>query len=303
MNPPATNWLPGLAVLGVGVATALVYLLSSKKLQADAPAPESLDDFDARYQRLLAELKEHIANKHLLSDEAFATEKARLEQAAADVLRERANKKSDDTRKQARAEKLAKAEPTLFSKYPAVMGGLIGGGVVAFFAFLGWQLTQNSAPKPEEMPRQPPPMQARSDAKLEALAARVQSNPEDVDAVSDLAILLIRRQAFQDARPLVQRAMLIDPFHPRARVGQGVVRALEGDLGGSIDELERLTARYPEAYDGFMFAGMLSLEDNDETRALRNLKRYVELAPASEQPPMMRVAVKQLEEKLAAPQP
>ena len=33
---------------GVGVAGAAAYLLSSKKLQADAPAPETLDDLEAR---------------------------------------------------------------------------------------------------------------------------------------------------------------------------------------------------------------------------------------------------------------
>ena len=49
-------------------------------------------------------------------------------------------------------------------------------------------------------------------------------------------------------------------------------------------------------------AGMLSLEDNDEPRALKNLAQYVELAPPTEQPPMMRVAVQQLREQLANPQ-
>lgn len=303
MNPPATNWIPGLAVLGVGIGVALVYLLTSKRLQTDAPVPESLDDFEARYQALLSQLKEHYANKHLLPAETWAAEKTRLEQAAADVLRARDGKKTDEVKKQARAEKLAKAEPTFFSKNPALMGGLIGGAVVAFFAFIGITLTQNAEPKREDMAQQqPPPMQPRPDGKIEALAAKVQANPDDIDAVTDLAIHLIRRQAFQEAKPLVLRAMLIDPYHPKARVGHAVVKAIEGDLPGSIRDLEHLTARYPEAYDGFMFAGMLSLEDNDQQRALRNLETYVDLAPASEMPPMMRVAVQQLREQLAQPQ-
>lgn len=303
MNPvQATNWLPGLMVLGIGIITALAYLFSSKKLSADKPAPETLDDFDARYQSLLSQLKEHAANKHLLPADTFEAEKHRLEQAAADVLRERAGKKHEETKKQARVEKVANAEPTFFSKHPALMGALLGGGAVAFFAILGWQLTQEATPKEEPMQQQPP-MQARPDMKIEGLASRVQANPDDIEAVTDLCIHLIRRQAFQEARPLVQRAMLIDPFHPKARVGQAVVRALDGDLPGSIRDLEHLSARYPDAYDAFMFAGMLSLEDNDQQRALRNLEAYVNLAPASEQPPMMRVAVAQLKEQLAAPAP
>jgi len=297
-----THWLPGIIVFVIGAIAAVAFLLANRKLKTDVAAPETLDDFDARYKSLLEQLKELHANKHLLAADAFDVEKSRLEQAAAEVLRSRAGKASEVTRQQARVERLANAEPTFFSKHPALMGGLIGGGVVAFFAVLGFQLSKETTQK-EEMPQRPAPMRSQqSDSKLEALAARVQQSPDDIDAVTDLFIHLIRRQAFQEARPLVQRAMLIDPFHPKARVGQAVVRALEGDLRGAIDDLEHLTARYPEAYDGFMFAGMLSLEDNDEPRALRNLSQYVALAPATEQPPMMRVAVQQLREQLANPQ-
>lgn len=311
MNPEhATNWLPGLMMLGVGIAVSLVYLLGSKRLQSDAPKPETLDDLDARYQLLLGELRQHVANKHLLPALEFDREKTRLELAAAQVLRERHGKRHDETKKQARAEKQAAAEPTFASKNPALMGALVGGAVVAFFAILGWQLTQSSTERAEGMQATgavppgggPGPMQQpKSDPKLEALAARVESNPSDVDALADLAVHLIRRQAFQEARPLVDRATSLDPFHPKGRVGRAVVRALEGDLQGSITDLEVLASRYPEAYDARMFAGMLAMEDNDQRRALMNLELYVALAPMSEQPPMMRMAVNQLKQELAGP--
>ena len=320
MNPQhATNWVPGLMVLGAGIAVALAYLFGSKGLKTDAPAPETLDDFEARYQGLLAQLREHMASKHLLPPDEFAKEKTRLELAAAEVLRTRDGKKHEDTKKQARQEKLAAAAPATFAaKNPGLMGALIGGAVVAFFAVLGWQLTQASSERTDGMQATgmvPPgggsgPMQQpKADAKLEQLAGRVQSNPSDVDAVADLAVYLLRRQAFEEARPLIDRATFLDPFHPKGRVGRAVVRALEGDLRGSINDLEGLAARYPEAYDARMFAGMLSMEDNDQRRALMNLELYVALAPASEQPPMMRMAVGQLRQELdqaqqqLAPQP
>ena len=312
MNPQhVTNWVPGLMMLGVGLAAALAYLFGSKRLQSDAPKPETLDDLDARYQLLLGELRQHVANKHLLPLEDFNREKTRLEMAAADVLRSRDGKRHEETKKQARAEKQAVAAPTFGSKNPALMGALVGGAVVAFFALLGYQLTQSSTERTDGMQATgavPPgggggPMQQpRADPKLEALANRVQSNPGDVDAVADLAVHLIRRQAFEEARPLVDRATLLDPFHPRGRVGRAVVRALEGDLPGAIVDLEALASRYPEAYDARMFAGMLAMEDNDQRRALMNLELYVALAPQSEQPPMMRMAVIQLKQELNAPQ-
>lgn len=312
MNPQhATNWLPGLMMLAAGAAVALAYLFGSKRLQRDEPKPETLDDLDARYQLLLGELRQHVANKHLLPLEDWNREETRLELAAAAVLRSRDGKRHDETKKQARVEKAAAAAPTFGSKYPALMGALVGGAVVAFFALLGYQLTQSTTERTDGMQATgavPPggggPMQQpRADPKLEALANRVQSNPGDVDAVADLAVHLIRRQAFDEARPLVDRVTFLDPFHPKGRVGRAVVRALEGDLPGSIVDLEALASRYPEAYDARMFAGMLAMEDNDQRRALMNLELYVALAPQSEQPPMMRMAVIQLKQELNAPPP
>lgn len=314
MNPEhaATNWLPGLMVLGAGAAVALAYLFGSKRLQSDAPRPESLDDLDARYQSLLGELRQHVANKHLVPAAEFEREKTRLELAAAEVLRTRDGKRHEDVKKQARAEKAAAAEPTLASKNPALMGALLGGAAVAFFALLGWQLTQSATEKPEGMggmgqgpiDRGPGPMQQpKADPKLEALAGRVQAHPDDLDALADLSMHLIRRQAFGEARPLIDRATLLDPFHAKARVGRAVFRALDGDLKGAMTDLENLASRYPEAYDARMFAGMLAMEDNDQRRALMNLEAYVSLAPPDEQPPMMRMAVGQLKQQLASPQP
>jgi hypothetical protein len=69
MNPSqGTNWVPGLVVLAVAVASAIAYLLGSRKLKDEAPQPETLDDHDVRYQLLLGQIREHIANKHQFSE-------------------------------------------------------------------------------------------------------------------------------------------------------------------------------------------------------------------------------------------
>ena len=313
MNPPSTNWLPGVLVLGGGAAFALVYLLGSKRFKADAPAPETTDDLEARYQALLSELRSHIANKHLLPAAAFEAEKTRLELAAAGVLKQRNEKQHEVTRQQARAEKLEAAPKGFAQKNPGLVGALIGGAVVAFFGLLGWQLSSSATERQDGMQATgmvppgggPGPMQQRpqADGKIQALAAKVQANPDDADAVSELALQLIRRQAFEEARPLVARAMLLDPFNPRARVCQAVVTAMEGDFKSAISSLEALSAKYPEAYDGRMFAGMLAMEDNDPRRALSNLETYVSIAPQSEQPPMMRMMVAQIKQELEQQQP
>ncbi len=311
MNPAhATNWLPGLLVLGAGTTLALLYLFGSKRLRLDEPKAESTDDLEARYQARLAELKEHTANKHLAPADAWAKEHARLELAAANALRERDGKRHEDTKARARAEKLAetRAKDPASARSSALTGALIGGAAVAFFAFLGYQLTSTATDRGPDGSMTggsgPAVMQAPPrDARLEGLAARVQANPDDGDAVADLALHLIRQQAFAEAKPLVERAMLIDPFLPRARVGRAVMRAFEGDPTGATGELEQLAARYPEAYDGHMFAGMLALDLNDPRRALTNFDAFVATAPADDQPPMIRMAAQQLRAQLAAGAP
>lgn len=314
MNPEhATNWLPGLLALAGGVAAALVYLLASKKPEGQAGDAGTQDDLETRYQARLAELKEHTANKHLFPADVWAKEHARLELAAAAALRERDGKRHETLKAQARAEKLAEAKAqatTTGSKNPAFMGAVIGGAVVAFFALLGYQLSASATarapdgsmtggPGPAAMQGPPP-----RDTKLEGLAARVQAAPDDAEAVADLAVYLIRQQAFAEARPLVARAVMIDPYLPKARVGRAVMRAFDGDPNGATGDLELLAARYPEAYDGLMFAGMLSLDLNDPRRALKNFDAFVAVAPPDDQPPMIRMVAQQIRQELAgAPQP
>lgn len=303
----STNWVPGLVTFAVSVIGAVLFLLWSRRLQEDTPLGDDVDDLEARYQTRLAELRELIANKHLLPAGAFEEERKRLEQAASDVLRARDERKHEQVKTKARAEKKAAAAPGFASRNSGLVGALVGGSAVAFMMVLGNQLSANSTERGEGMQATgatPPgaggPREGAPDTKLEALATRVQQHPEDVDVVADLALYLIRRQAFAEARAVVDRAVLLDPFHPRARAGRAVMRAVDGELRASIDDLEQLGRKYPEAYDAHMFAGMLAMEDSDPSRALRNLENYVKLAPADEQPPMMRMVVVQLKQEIAA---
>lgn len=314
MNPDqATNWLPGLLALAGGVAAALAYLFSSKRAGSADAGSGTRDDLETRYQARLAELKDHTANKHLFPAEVWAKEHARLEQAAAAALRERDGQRHETLKAQARAEKLAdvKAQAATPGRNPAFSGALLGGAVVGFFALLGYLLSSSTSERAPDGSMtggapagvmQPPPGPPPRDTRLEALAARVQASPDDGEAVADLAVYLIRQQAFDEARPLVARAMMIDPFLPKARVGRAVMRAFDGDPPGAATELEQLAARYPEAYDGHMFAGMLSLDLNDPRRALTNFDAFVASAPQADQPPMIRMVAQQLRQQLASGQ-
>jgi F0F1-type ATP synthase assembly protein I len=320
MNPASTtNWIPGLLMLGVGALAALAFIFTNRKKAS--PASTGLkDDLDARYQSKLAELKDLRTQQRLLPPQEFQATRKRLEAEAAAVLRERDGAKHEAVKAAARAEKRAQAQvqasapdASFWSRNPQLSGGLIGGAVVGFFLLLGFNLTQSTTDKVERGGGMMPggggargPMQdqqgggpEQEDPRLTALAQRVQASPEDPDAVAELALFLVRRQAFDDAKPLVERVTMLDPFQVKGRVGRAVLRAVEGDAKGSQADLEHLAASYPEAYDARMFAGLIAMEGNENERALKNLRAYLATAPVGEQPPMMRMLVQQLEGKTA----
>lgn len=304
MNPPPTNWLPAILMVAAGAIAALAYLFTARRPSSETPRDGTAEDLDARYQAKLVQLREHQAAKHLLPPAEWDLVRARLEGEAAHILRERDGAKHERQKAAGRAEQkaAAKAKATgLTSKHPGLTAALIGGAVVGFFVLLAFNLSESTSGRREGMPGSagaasdgPSPAPAPEDPQLVALAQRVQSSPEDPEAVGALALYLVRRQAFDDARPLVDRVTQLDPFHVRGRVMRAVMKAVDGDAQTSQDELEHLSDYYPEAYDARMFAGLIAMETNDTPRALRNLEAYLETAPATEQPPMMRRLVQQL---------
>jgi hypothetical protein len=311
----ATNWLPGFLMLAAGAVVALAYLLGSKRLKTEAPNTGSVDDLNARYQAKLAQLKDHLASKHLGATD-WAQMKTELEREATAILRERDGAKHEKVKAEARAEKKAaataqaRAPGGFFASNPQLKGAIIGGGVVGFFVLLGSGLNSNTADRREggtmtggaasaNAPMQAPQEPPQDDPRLAPLVQRVQAAPEDADAVAELALYLVRRQAFDDARPLIDRVTMLDPFQTRGRVAREVMRAVEGDVSGAVVGLEHLATYYPDAYDARMFAGLIAADQNDPARAIRNLEAYLATAPPSEQPPFVRMQLQQLRAQLA----
>ncbi len=309
----ATNWLPGFLMLAAGAVVAVAYLFGSKRLKTEAPNTGSVDDLNARYQAKLAQLKDHLATRHLGSAD-WAQMKTELEREAAAILRERDGAKHEKLKAEARAEKKAavqaqtQAPSGFLAGNPQLRGAIIGGGVVGFFVLLGSGLNANSSDRPQggtmtggaasaNAPMQQP-QEPMEDPKLAAMVNRVQTAPDDADAVAELALYLVRRQAFDDAKPLVDRVTMLDPFQTRGRVAREVMRAVQGDVAGAIVGLEHLATWYPDAYDARMFAGLIAADQNDPARAIRNLEAYLATAPTSEQPPFVRMQLQQLRSQL-----
>ena len=312
MNGHTTNWIPGIIAAVSALVAAVTFLLVSMRKHAPVAAPSSAEDLETRYQSMLLQLKEHAANRHIHSPEAWAAEQSRLEQAAAAVLRERAGVKHSALKAQARAEKLQAraAEATgFFARNPALKGALWGAGVVGFFVVLGVVLSQESTARkdgagmtgtvPSEgkgpMENAPP----QEDVELKTALARANRSPDDIDALSDAAKELIARQMFEDAAPLVRRATAIDPYHVPTRTHRAVLLAVEGQTMTALDELQHVADTFEDAHEARLFAGMLALQADDRERALSQFERYVNEAPIDEQPPMLRKGIEQLRAEVA----
>ena len=309
MNPHVTNWTPGILVLAAALAAAVLYLLNAKKEASKAKvAPEDLDE---RYNTLLAALKEHGANKHLMPEPEWQAEQTRLELAAASVLREKAGAKHEADKKAARAEKLSQAQAANPGN-ATLRGALMGGGIVAFFVVLGFVLTQQVSPRTDGdimtggAPTDArPPMQNRPDPKveIEKLRKQAEARPDDIEVLADVAGQLIKLQAFGEAYPIVTRASGIDPYHVQTRIWRAVLDAVDGQGLQAVDELEHLGDTYEGAYKARLYAGLISLEADQPQRALKQLELYLVEAPASEQPPFIRMSVEQLKQQLATKPP
>lgn len=316
MSSTTTDWLPGIIAIAVGALAAISYLLFGKTAavpasQTDAAPDDAGTDLEERYRSLINQLKEHQQSKHLAAPDAWAAEQARLELLAAQALRQRDGKRHEAEKTKARADKLKaqQAAATGPLANPLIKGALIGGAIVAFFVVVGLTLSQQSTPR--DGSRQMPGAMGQSgsdgptapqaeDPRLAQMRAQVQRNPDDVDLVAKVAGEYMRRRMYEDAVPLVLSGSALDPFHPRLRVQRLVLELVSGarEPQATLAELERLGDWYDDTYEAHLYAGLLAMELSQQQRALTQLERYLQKAPADQQPPMIRQSVAMLKQQL-----
>jgi hypothetical protein len=300
MNSQPTNWVPGILVLAFALFVAAVFILSARKKGSAAPEKSAPEDLDERYRSLLLMLKEHAASKHLANTADWEREQQRLEQAAAQVLKERASQQHQLEKATARAEKAA-SHAQRNAQNATLKGALIGGGSVAFVAVLAFLLTQNSQPRQEPNPT-PVAAQGRSreevTQEVERLKKQADAHPEDTDVLAQVGGELIKLRAYEEAYPIITKASGLDPFHLQTRVYRAVMKAVDGAPLPALDELEHLGENYEGTYKARLYAGLIALELQQPGRALKQLEAFLNEAPPNERPPFIAMSVQQLKEQL-----
>lgn len=307
MNPTATNWAPGLIVLAVGFIAAALFLFIRK---SGAPAPDAkdgaLEDLERRYQSLIEQLKELAADKHALEPERYEAERKRLEMEAVAALRARDEhqKKHGAPQDAPGARREAPVGKGMIP--PQLKGALWGGGIVLFFATLSYTLVAEQRTRGEDdaaTGRVPPGMgataqQPQEDPQLSEAMERLRNNPSDLDAAALLSHELIRRQMYEEAHRVTQRALSVDPFSVELRVHMGVLRAVRGDEAGAEQELMKLVDTYPDAQEALLFLGAIAMRQGDKEKALGMFERFAVEVPGEMHPPPLLAAIQQLRGEL-----
>jgi tetratricopeptide (TPR) repeat protein len=306
MNP--TNWVPGLIVLAVGVAMALLFLLAGRKRPAGPARDPKLADLDQRVQILLDQLRELDVERHELGG-AYVAEKARLEAAAAAALKERDLRAHARPRASLAAPAVDRADdagraPPFFARHPQLKGAAWGAGVVLFFVAVAFVLTREQRDRGagEITGAAPPgaasmPRQSEADREFERAVASAKEDPTDLERASFVSHELLRELRYDEAAEITRRALAASPFHVELRIHHAVLRGTGGDVQSAMQELERL-ARYPEAYEALLFRGALAMQVGSSAVALESFERYVAEAPPEMHPPQLATAIALLRGKL-----
>ena len=166
-----------------------------------------------------------------------------------------------------------------------------GAGLVLFFGALGYELSKESAPKPESAQRAPMAAApaAQESPRMQAALETLNQNPDDLPSLTLLGHELIKRQSMEQAIRIVDRASALDPFQVETRVHRALLQAVQG--GSLVDTqatLDHLAKTYPGAYEALLYGGILSLQQGDKRGALNRFEAYVAEAPVADQAPMIR---------------
>lgn len=320
MNPQMTqqtNWLPGLVVLGLVFVAAALYLYFTRRAAGSA-APDAspaaspeLADLERRYQRLIEQLRELSAEQHHLAPEQYAAERSRLELEAASTLRAKDELSKRPVAAPSRAPAPAAPAHGFFAERPQLKGALWGAGIVLFFGVLGYLLVSSEQERGEDgvmTGRTPPGANGApggrpagapgEDAELTAARERLRQNPGDLETSALVGHELIRREVYDEALRVTNRALAVDPFHVESRVHRGVLRVISGDFDGGTQELRELVDIYPDAQEALLFLGAIAQQRGQKAEALEYFERFTAEVPAQQRPPQVAQAIARLRQEL-----
>ena len=251
------------------------------------PSEEAALALYARYEQLLAQLREHHEEQHLLSKEEADKEAARLLQEAAACLRQL----DEALPGFGTAQASSSAASASFKQrlWMTAAGGVLL-GCVAVFSLL--QLLKQAEVAPSAaLPPSPSPHAHMEDAQLKVAFEYFNAHPTDLDGAAYLTKLFLQRGQWEDASALVFAGSRADPLHVPFRIYRCLLEGVSTEEAGKrrarADELATLFASYDGAYEAAYWAAALYSTLEDKPKALAMLLAFKESAPLEELPPQL----------------
>ena len=289
------SWMPALLFIAGGLAVGLILVWwTRRKSPATAGAataaeegrpeilPVEVRDLEEKAAALLAQLEELEDTAGKYTPERLAEHRRRIELAAAETLREletqlEANRAAVRRRREADERRGASSEAAraagsagagIFARHPALKGFLWGAGAMAALALLFFSVNRSTVQRApgQELTGSVPgggaaPASASTPAPADvqegkAIDARIQANPDDLEARIDKARFDIGQSDWMGAWNETQYVLKREPENPEALTYQSLVRFAMGQPQDAIDMLDKALEKKPDLVDAY---GILSL--------------------------------------------
>jgi tetratricopeptide (TPR) repeat protein len=103
--------------------------------------------------------------------------------------------------------------------------------------------------------------------------------PDYIDAYTNIAIVNIQWERFDDARATLDKALKLDPSDARALYYHALVRRNDGALDDAISDLKKVVAAYPRSRDGHRELGFSYYQRRDYALACQEYETLQSIDP------------------------
>ncbi|HKR66445.1 MAG TPA: tetratricopeptide repeat protein [Thermoanaerobaculia bacterium] len=267
MNNGSIDWTTAIiiAVAGLFLGALLVMFFRRRKPAADADRDLRRKDLEAKRDALVAQLRD---------PDLPPSERARLEQETAQVLRE--------LDASPLAAERGESEGQSPQMNPTVKGFLWGSASTAALAALLYFVMQQATPREQNAPitgATSTAQQQQQDPMVMQLEAAVQREPDNLQLRNDLAQAYLERDNLMAVMEQTKVVLAKSPNDSRALTFQGLVRMAMGETETATRMLQQATKADPRNLDGWVALAWVYAQSNRMSDAESTMQEAMRQAP------------------------
>ncbi len=288
------SWLPALLFIAGGLALGLFLVWWTRRRGAASAAPDTagtlpveIRDLEEKETALLAQIEELEDTAVKYTPDRLAEHRRRIELAAAETLREleahraalRRRRAAERPRGGAPAGAARATAPGIFVRHPALKGFLWGAGAMAAMALLFFSVSRSTVPRAPggELTGSGPGGASTAPASgaeaAQALDARIQANPDDLEARLAKARFDLGQSDWMGAWNETRYVLEKSPGNPEALTYQGLVRFAMGQPQEAVDTLNQVIDKAPDFADAYAILSLVQAKTGHLDQARATIER------------------------------